>query len=251
MAGQGFSYVTEEGFIGFLTELEKDSWAKIDISALTAASPASSLKAPCEARWKLRLVQSCTAVVAAKKDAGRTPKQIDDEAWDPAQDKLDAETGIYLRRDDANKKAAAERVRSKFLLGRGKGQTRLSFDKEVDHGRMQVQLANTDYKDDVALLGLQKIIEGIGRATEELATALGIGSGTLNTAANRQQLQRDAASACVLAFSNILDDLEWQLSQTSTSEEEKKLLASLRTSLVSLLSRYPSPEKPTSDQDKR
>jgi hypothetical protein len=251
MPRQGFSYVTEDGFISFLTELEKDSWAEIDIRALIEATPASSLKASCEARWKLRLFQACSGVASAKRAAGRTPKQIDDEIWDPVQDKLDAETYIFSRRDDQNQKDAAERIRSRFLLGKGKGQTRLPLDKEVDHGRMQVHLANTDYKEDIALLGLQRIIAQISAATEEMATALGIGSSTLNTAATRQQKEREVLSGCVLAFSNVLDDVEWQLSQPSLSDEEKQLLAALQTPLLALLSRYPAPEKPDPDAEKK
>ena len=189
MAGQGFSYVAEDGFISFLTELEKGAWGNIDISTITT-NATSSFKASCAARWKLRLLQSCTVVASTKKSAGRTAKHIDDELWDPLQKRLDSETGVFLNRPDPTTQTAAALIRENFLIGNGRGQTKLAHDKEVDHGRKQVRLSHEEFKDEIALLGLKQLISDIKDATEELAEALGIGATDLNTAANRQQKQK-------------------------------------------------------------
>jgi hypothetical protein len=249
MANQGFSYVTDDGFIGFLTELSKEAWGAIDIRDLLGEAPKSSWRASCEARWKLRLVTSCEALSATKKALSRTPKEIDDEVWDPLQRTLDTETAVFLNRDDEAKKKAAQDVRAEFVIGAGRGQTRLSHDKEVDHGRKQVTLAKEQFKNQIALLELGPLIAKIDDATELLADALGIGSSTLNTSANRQRLKRGSISDCILAFGGVLNDIEWQLSRQNAAEETKLLMA-LQTPLLALLERYAEKPEPKKDPTK-
>lgn len=100
-----------------------------------------------------------------------------DNQWDPTQKRFFGLISLGRLSSNPTERDAADRLHSKMLLGRsGEGQTRLSYQQEVDFGRNQIRLANeTQAADDITLLGLGNVITQIATATENLALAIGRG----------------------------------------------------------------------------
>lgn len=245
MANYGFGYVTEDGFLSFRKELEKGALGAIDITPYTNPdAPLSSFGAPLPVRLKLKLVRGIEEVEKARLPPAKlTVEQIDRLKWDPPQRNLDDETRVYLSRKDPTKKAAALTIREHFLQGGGRAQTRLPPAQEVILGRKQVLMARGQFKDLIALLNLEEVIDDIDLATEELAEALGEGAFGLAPSQAKVLRQRRALSACARSFNDVLTDIDWQLAQPDTTDEEKQLLNEIRTPLLLLLAAFPPPAK--------
>jgi hypothetical protein len=238
--GQSFGYVSIDGFLSFLTDAEKGPWAALDITKYEPTEgAASSLQAGAPLRWKLRLVRPIQALLATRASK-LSPKEIDEQRWDPAQDRLDNETKVFLTRADEPKKKAALLLRAELLLGKGTGQKRLPHSEEVAHGRKQGLLAQDKLKPEVTLLGLDEIFDEIAEATAALAFAIGLEPGQ-ESGASRAKLKRERAalSGCVQAFNAVFDELEWQLAQPENTSEERNLIAGLQEPLRKMLENLP------------
>lgn len=242
MANHGYSYVPEKGFIGFQRELSSGEWAEVsskkyDTTDQTAG--AGLVNAPQPVVWKLR---ATWAITALREALGRSAVSIEalDARWDSSQRKLHFALGSALEDDDTEKREAAGRLRGALLVGNGTGQTKLSYDEEVDFGRQQVAItARGQLAADVAAVGLGALLKQIDDATESLARGIGRGPGNKRVGARSLRI-REALMECAVAFNGIHDDIAWFLERTEPGEARRRL-ERMNAPFEALLERYPSP----------
>lgn len=252
MAGYGYSYVTDRGFTSFTRELSEGAWKDVSIKKhdsdgdpLVARS--SLLDAPLPVVWKLRATWCIRGLAQAMGAATADDLVTLDAEWDSSQRALNLALLAAAEHREANQRAAAERLRGALLQGGGTAQTLLTYEKEVDFGRAQLDLAGkAPLAADVKATGIKVHLERIREATDALAEGLGRGPGQ-KRAGTRARRIRDALAACSAAFNTIHDELGWAI-EHSKPGEHRELLAALHAPLLALLDRYPPRVKTTTEE---
>jgi len=242
MADVSFYHVPAEGFTAFATQLDQGEWRNIDVSAYIGADGRllkSIGDAPGFVMLKAQLVLVVKEVSAIVDSTGGA-KGFDD-SWDNTQKRFSGLIALARLSAKAQERDAAERLHAKLLLGRsGEGQTRLSYQQEVDFGRNQIRLADeTQTAADIALLGLGSVMAQIATATEDLAGAINVGRQGQAPAKQRKA----AVADCVHAFGTVYRSLDW-LERSGDPADQTKAGA-LRSTLDALTSRYPGRETKT------
>lgn len=233
MSQLSFAHIPSIGFSGFSTTLESAPWTLIDASAY--ANPSTPLwDAPLLVTSKVRLGRCTGALFAAMSGAGGA--KACDEAWDASQNQLSFQLHGYAVSKDPAKRDAAKRLQTSLLLGRGKGQTQLRYQAEVDFGRnQQLAVAAGQGAADVALLGLGELMHEIAVATEALAAAIAHGE----TGVTPHQRRIQATSACAKTFGWAAESLLWLIEEGGNGAERETAVACLAT-LRELTLRYPA-----------
>lgn len=241
MAGFGYSYVTEKGFISFLRDLSQGAWKEVVIKKWDAPdhTPTTSLlEAPRPVVWKLRATWGIRALSEVLGGASAEVLAGLDAEWDSVQRKLHFQLGAAGEDSDSATREAALRLRSVLLAGNGTAQTGYSYDDEVDFGWQQLELAGKGaLADDAKKLGLAPILKQVESTTSALATGLGRSAGQKRAAARSIRL-REALAACTSAFNAIHDDIVWHAEHTPAGDT-RKYLDELREPFEALLSRFP------------
>lgn len=252
MARYGYSYVTDRGFASFARELSEGAWADVSIEPLDDGSDAaiaasSLLDAPLVTVWKLRATWAIRTLLRAIGTTTADELLRLDAEWDSAQRALNLALLTETEHPDAARRAGADRMRSALLLGAGTGQTNLSYDKEVDFGLAQLDLAaDTPLAADVAAAGLLPHLDRIRAATDALAAGLGRSPGESRTLPRTQRI-REALAGCSQAFNAIHGALEWCVEHTAAGPDREQLEA-LRAPFLALLERYP-PRARTAEEE--
>lgn len=246
-----YSKVSDPAFAAFIDELARGPWADADVSEfdLISLMVDDAMSLPVQVYWKLRLLVASHAMAAALAvQAGDAAKPADDD-WDGVQDELEASLALYATSRNADKAAAARRLRQVLLQGAtGRGQTKASYTSEVDWGRTQVRLATQDAQvaADIALLGLGGMIDEVRRTTEALALVSGTPTG-------RTVPLKAARLACRAAYEQVHAEIAARLAITRPGTAHD-LLQGLLAPLQALLARFqdaapssatPQPTPPT------
>ena len=244
MAAHGYGNVPDRGFIAFDRELNDGAWndislvgiedaAKLDISVL--------LTTPLPAVWKLRLRWGIATVLASLGAPSLTKL---DEIWDGAERRLFHHIAIGVDSDNANVRAAADRLRAQLLLGAGTAQTLLSYDDEVDFGRRQIALTRegAPLAADAKKVKLESVLADVEKATDALADALGRTSGEKRKTPSKQL--RDALGECAAAFNSVHEDLNWFVGKTAPGAERDRFHALLQPLTALLARNEPAPIAP-------
>jgi hypothetical protein len=239
MAGQGYSYVSDIGFIAFSHDLENGEWKAVSVKKYDqedSMAGASLAAAPLAVAWKLRALWGIRALAAA---AGADVMAALDAEWDSSQRALNLAVGAAEEAKEENVRAAAGRVRAALLAGGGTSQTLLSYDQEVDFARDQLKkVAEKAMTADVKLIGVDKHLDRIEAATKALAKGLGRDEGKSRSPSRARRI-RDALAACSSAFNGIHDEIAWAIEHTADKDERARLQA-LLLPFEQLLERYPS-----------
>jgi hypothetical protein len=252
MAGYGYSYVTDKGFASFSRELEGGAWKDVSIKKHDAdgdppLAKSSLLHAPLPVLWKLRATWSIRGLARAMGSATADDLVRLDAEWDSSQRALNLALLTAGEHREPEHRAAAERLRSTLLLGGGTAQTQLSYEKEVDFGYAQLDLAGRPpLQADAKLVGLRSQLERVREATEALAAGLGRGSGEKRTVSRTRRI-RDALRACSTTFNTIHEKLGW-LIEHSPAGEDREQLEALRAPFMALLDRYPPRTKTSAEE---
>jgi len=238
MAGYGYSFVTDKGFVAFTHELDKGAWKGVSINKYdTPGSMAKAVlaDAPLIVAWKLRATWGIRALAATANAEALAPL---DAEWDSAQRALNLAVATGEEHKKPEHKAAAGRVRAALLSGNGTAQTVLSYDQEVDFGQNQLDLAaKKSLAADVKLLGLGDHLKRIREATDALAKALGRDAAK-GRAPARSQRVREALTACSIAFNGIHEEIAWAVQHTSDLDDRARL-EKLLAPFERMLERYP------------
>jgi hypothetical protein len=252
MARYGYGYVTDKGFASFARALSEGAWKDVSIEKHDGDGDPPLAKGPLlEASpallWKLRATWAIRALLGAMGTATADDLLRLDAEWDSSQRALNLTLLAAGEHRDAEHRAAAERLRTALLLGGGTGQTQLSYEKEVDFGIAQRDLAGkAPLSADVKAVGVGEHLERIGDATDALAIGLGRGPGQVR-AVSRARRIRDALAACAAAFNTIHDELAWAIEHTGPGNDHQRLEA-LYAPFLALLERYPAHAKTGSDE---
>jgi hypothetical protein len=240
MAAYGYSYVTDKGFSAFARELEQSAWKDISIKKYNVEDrkPSSPLvEAPRPVIWKLR-ASWCIADLDAALGLTTEQLMVLDAEWDAAQRALNLYLASEAEHKDADRRAAAVRLRGSLLAGAGAEQTGYTYDEEVDFGYQQLSRADkAPLEADTKLLGLAPYLKRIDHATDALAKGIGREPGKKRAAARSKRL-REAVTACTTAFNAIHDELDWLLAHTPAGKHRDALEA-LHAPFLALLDRYP------------
>jgi hypothetical protein len=220
--------------------LNKGEWGAIPLP-VPPATPATSsrlLELSGPQLWKWTLLSGIHSLLVA---FGFGPdRAVADAAWDNAQRKLHLTTALALLSNDADLRAAAERVRAHFLLGDGLAQTNLAYQAEVDFGFKQIALGRGKvFQDDLKRLDAAPIIDEVESTTLALARAIGHTAGEgAGPARTQREGQRRAMAACQRACNATLAQIDLLLT-LPISDADQKHLEALRQPLTDLLDRYP------------
>lgn len=244
MAELRFHNVPPEGFVAFASELATDEWGNIDITPhigpnCTTTQPFFTI--PLLVAYKILLTWVIDTLVGTRENA-RSAKDVDQD-WDDSQRRLRALLDMWSAHKDALKREAAARLRKALLRGAGTAQTQLSYQKEVEFGRQQLEtVAKGQAADDVALLDLGSAIDDIRQATDALASAIGYGQAT-----GRPFEQREAALAtCIETFESITQNLGYIAANKALGAESLRA-AKLRAPFEALAARHPAGSTTTAD----
>lgn len=238
MADVSFAHVPAEGFTAFSAQLDGNVWGSIGVSTYLGADGRLAKPlgdAPAFVMFKVQLLMALTAAVLVMQSTGSA--KACDKLWDGAQKRFSGLIAIDRASTDAQEKAAADRLHGLLLLGKsGEGQTRLSYQQEVDFGRKQIRLAaETSCAADIALLGLAPVMANIAAATENLALA--IGQGRVDLAPARQR--KAAVAECVQVFGTVHRALDW-LAEHGHAGPDRDTAIALRATLDELVAKYPA-----------
>jgi hypothetical protein len=238
MDAPSFRSVTDDAFVAFTAELDQGPWGTIDITPYIDAEGAVTKpvgNAPAGVYFKIELNGSIAALVRAR--SGTYSAADLDRIWDTQQRTLNLALVAASADPDANKRAAAKRLRKVLLLGSGTGQTKLPYQKEVDFGRQQKKdVASGQGADDVKLLGLGPVLGTIDVATENLAAAINHGS----TGEAPSDQARVAKAACAAAFSWVAEGLG-RVVMRGMPGPDRETAEQLLEVLFALAARYPAP----------
>lgn len=238
MADVSFAHVPAEGFTAFSTHLDGPVWGSIDVTTYLGADGRLAKPlgdAPAFVMFKVQLLTALTAAVLVLQSTGSA--KACDKLWDSVQKRLSGLIMVGRTSTEAEEKAAAERLHGLLLLGKsGEGQTRLSYQQEVDFGRKQMRLAaETSCAADIALLGLGPVISSVAVATENLAAAIGQGRVDLAPAKQRKA----AVAECIQVFGTVYRALDW-LAEHGYGGTERDTAIALRATLDDLVAKYPA-----------
>jgi hypothetical protein len=249
VAGYGYSYVSETGFIAFQHDIEDGVWENVSIAEYDSperALTAAALGAPHPVYWKLRIAWALAELMEA---VGASAADRLDLEWDAAQRRLHHRIAAAVDDKDPDVRAAAERLQSTLLVGGGTGQTGYEFHGEVDFGRKQLLLTKDGQAAaDVEKLKLADALHDIDEATEALAKAIGRSAGQKRAAPPSIRL-RDAMIACRIAFNAVHEQIAWFVDHTANGPDRDRLVA-LQAPFDALLARNPPPAPkpvPTTD----
>lgn len=252
MARYGYGYVTDKGFASFARELSEGPWKEVSIKKHDSdADPplvkGSLMDAALPVVWKLRATWAIRGLLRAMGTATADDLVKLDAEWDSSQRALNLALLTEAEHKELEHRTAAERLRTALLMGGGTGQTQLSYEKEVDFGNAQHDLAGkAPLSADVKTAGVGAHLRRIREATEALAAGLGRAPGQTR-ALSRARRIRDALAACSAAFNSIHEELEWVTEHTPPGTERQALEA-LHAPFLALLDRYPPRAKTTSEE---
>jgi hypothetical protein len=251
MAGYGYSYVTDKGFTSFARELSEGAWGGISIEiydseAVPPVAREPLANTPVAVLWKLRAIWAIRGLVRALGIASAEELMRLDAEWDSSQRALNLALLTEAEHKEAERRAAAERLRASLLSGAGTSQTRLSYDKEVDFGYAQMTLVGkAPLAADAEVADLAPYLERIRDATLALATGLGREPGQTSTGSRARRIQK-ALPGCSTAFNAMHDELDWLIEHTIG--EDSARFEALRVPLVALIDRYPPRPKTSSEE---
>ena len=242
--------VTDKGYASFLTNLENAPWAEIP-----APDPSKPLtEAPVLSVLKHRLGRVVLGVLEAMGVSNKVV--IADQEWDRCETRLSARVAFDENDTDADRRAAAARVRAALLTGAGTAQNALAPDLEVDFGGAQVNQCKpgTSLHADIEALGYQPLIDDIRVATEALAVAVGREIPGPRPPSRSIQI-REAVRAAAKTFNAVDDSINDLLGETPKGTPAHAQLTKLQVSLQTLLARYaahtpdvePVPENPPAE----
>lgn len=253
MARHGYSYVTDKGFASFGRTLGEGAWGGLDVAAIDDEGAPPVARSPLVSTslaviWKLQASWAIRELLRAMGTASVDDLLTLDEEWDSSQRALNLALLAETEHRDPDRRAGAQRLREALLLGNGTAQTQLSYDREVDFGRAQAELAGKPpLSADVAAAGLLPLLTRIHEATEALAKGLGRGPGSTRPL-SRARWIRQAQFGCSAAFNVIHAQIDWALAHASGDEERQQLQA-LRGPLLALLERYPRTARTEEEDD--
>lgn len=251
MARYGYGYVTDKGFASFARELSEGAWKDVSIKKHDSdADPpilkGSLVEASLFVVWKLRATWELRKLLRAMGTATADDLLKLDGEWDSSQRALNLALLSEAEHKEPEHRDAAERLRTALLMGGGTGQTQLSYDKEVDFGNAQLDLAGkAPLAADVKMAGVGAHLKRIREATEALSAGLGRAPGQTRTVSRARRI-RDALAACSATFNSIHEELEWIIQHTAPGAERQTLQA-FQSSLLGLLERYPPRAKTTTE----
>jgi hypothetical protein len=246
MAGKGYSFVPEKGFIAIVRDLSEGAWKDVALKKYDAPDRKLDgkllMSAPRPVVWKLMLMWAVGDLqLALGMGLAELLDRLDVD-WDRVERRFHFAVAGAEEHDDPAHREAAGRVRAMMLMGNGTAQTNLGYDEEVDFGRQQVLLASkAPLSDDIKRLGLGGHVADIDNATEALAAGLGRAPGQKRATARSVRI-REALVACSSAFNTVHDEIVWLLAHTVPGETHD-LLTALLAPLEALLERYPPPAK--------
>jgi hypothetical protein len=252
MARYGYGYVTDKGFASFARELSEGAWKDVlikkhDTEAEPPIAKGSLKEAALPVVWKLRATWEVRALLRAMGTATADDLVKLDGEWDSSQRALNLALLSEAEHKDVEHREAAERLRTALLMGGGTGQTQLSYEKEVDFGTAQTDLASkAPLSADVKKVGIAAHLKRVREATEALAVGLGRTPGQTR-AASRARRIRDALAACAAAFNAIHEELGWIIEHAAPGPDRQELEA-LHAPFLALLDRYPPRAKTTSEE---
>lgn len=238
MDAPSFRYVPEDACVAFTGELAQGAWAGVDTTPYLDADGAVLEPlgaAPAEVYFKVELLSVIGALVKAR--SGTYSAADLDRVWDAKQRQLNLALVAGAADPDANKRAAAKRLKGVLVSGGGTKQTTLTYQREVDFGRQQKKdAAIPAVAGDVKLLGLGALLAEIDTATENLAAAIGHGK-----TEDRPSLQvRSAKNACISAFGWVAEGLA-RLAMRGLAGGDRETAEKLLEPLFTLAARYPAP----------
>ena len=225
--------VSDKGYASFLTNLENAPWTEIP-----APDPSKPLTdAPSLVVLKNRLDRAVRGVLVAMGVSNQV--LLADQEWDRCQARLNARVAFDENDTNADRRAAACRVRAALLSGAGTAQNALAPDLEVDFGGAQVNQCKqgTPLYADIQALGYQSIIDEIRAASAALAVAVGRDMPGPRAPSRSIQI-REAVRTAARSFQAVDDSIEDLLSQTFAGSPAHAKLTKLRLSLQTLLARY-------------
>ena len=237
MAAYGYGGVTDRAFVAFDRELDDGAWKGIALKKAdeqASENAALLLNAPQPVIWKLRLRWGSAGVLAA---LGATSLVELDGSWDSAQRRLFHRVAAGVDSEDADVRAAADRLSAQILAGTGVAQTQYDFDAEVDFGLNQIALtqAGGSLAADAKKLKLGDALADVEKTTEALAKGIGRGTGDKRRPPSRKL--RSAIAECAASFNAVHEDIAWFVGRTPPGAERDKLTA-LLVPLEALLSRH-------------
>jgi hypothetical protein len=221
----GYGALNESPFISFGKDLTEGEWASIEAGEWDARFLEDPLAVPLGVASKIRLLWGIKNLISAKAAADNLPQA--DKTWDSKQKRVFGKLILSSEDDDPAVREAAERLKVTLLKGGGLAQTTLGADEEVDFGREQLNLAaQPDVAADVRLTGLGPLLEEVRVATEDLATAVGRGSGKQRKAPGERL--RLALVACRIDFNGVHDDLDAALKRLGPGQPRDRIAALLQ-----------------------
>ncbi len=230
-----FTHVPTAGFAAFDVELSNGDWACVESTRFDGGSRRTAKpldEGPTLVIVKLRLKWAIAALLQAIDVAGDAKET--DRQWDVLQKQLASILGARAVSNDAQKRAAAQRLQAALLLGFSAGQTKLPYEQEVEFGRKQIRhVSQGQGAADVSLLGLIPLMLEVSAATESLATAIGFGTNTKTP----QERKASARAACAATFSSAAYWLGWIMEYGSEGNDRERAAALLEP-LEKLANRY-------------
>ena len=191
-----FGAVSSDGFVGAEKQIEAAGWRRGGASGLGATAVELASGLIFGGIDEIRKTQ-------VPKDRGAL-----DDAWDLAQQRFTAAT-ILKQTDPDQKVARAARIVGAALLweGGGLGQTRLSYEAEVDFGLNQIDIAkDAEIKAALKAAGLVTIFEEVQAATLAFEEALNRAPGekkALSPVAAQRAATRECSRRFTLAYAII------------------------------------------------
>jgi len=240
MARYGYSGVPDTALVAFGQDLNQGAWAEVASHPVPFSDPGfaiSLMEAPLLVGLKARALADIDTLSGCLLVGANATDQADYN-WDTSQRLLNLDLAREELSAEPNRRAAAQRLRTKLLKGGTTAQTNFSLDAEVDFGRLQAKSAqNEEVAADITLLGLGARMTEIGERTEALATIIGRDA-RQGRRSPRSMRVRQATSACVGTLNAVHDQLDWLLSRLP-AEASREQLEALRAPFLELLARHP------------
>ena len=259
---QGYGAVTDSGFIGFASDLQRGAWGEIATKKWEGSaedSTASLLGAPGEVMMKLLLRGTIGRLLVA---LGATSLVELDSAWDASQRRLFHRIAEARDSEDPAVRSAADRLAAGLLPPSGGTEhTNYDLDAEVDFGEKQVALCSDGgpLYADMKKTKLEGALADVKKTTEALGKGVGRDLGQKRK--SRSIKVREALSECVTAFNAVHETLHLLAAGTPKGPGRDRI-TSLVEPLDQLLARHtrgpsaadavtkPSPEEAPAPADK-
>lgn len=235
---QGYSAVTDSGFIGFAADLQRGAWGDIHTKKWEGGaeeSAAALLEAPTLVTLKLLLRGSIGRLLVA---LGATSLIELDAAWDSSERRLFHRIAEARDSEDPSVRSAADRLAAGLLPPSGGTEhTNYDLDSEVDFGQKQIALTSEGgpLHADMKKTKLESALADVKKTTEALAK--GVGRLVGEKRKSRSVKVREALSDCVTSFNAVHETLH-QLASNTPKGPGRDQITSLLEPLDQLLSRH-------------